>query len=86
VWTALYTYLQLQENVAGPYNYTGGWDFYKRVLSRFQQLSGTDAVSTDDKKLQTWVGLASDFGMGGCCRCSCISCDCRVQTSGFAFS
>lgn len=55
VWTALYTYLQLQENVAGPYNYTGGWDFYKRVLARYQVLSGTDAASTDDKKLQTWV-------------------------------
>jgi hypothetical protein len=58
VWTALHTYLQLQENIAGPFNYTGGWDFYKRLLARYQVLAGTDAVSTDDKKLQTWVSLS----------------------------
>lgn len=60
VWTALYTYLQLQENMA-PGNYTAGWEFYKRVLTRYQQIQGTAAVGTDDLKIQTWIKETSNI-------------------------
>lgn len=35
-WISLFTYMQLQEHVAGTFNSTGGWEFYKRVLARWE--------------------------------------------------
>jgi hypothetical protein len=53
--TGMYQLMQLQENAGGRLNYTAGWEFWSRVLTRMQVLEGTSAVATDDAKIQTWV-------------------------------
>lgn len=47
--------MQLQENAGGRLNYTGGWDFWSRFLTRMQVLQDTAAVANDDVKIQTWI-------------------------------
>lgn len=53
--TGMYQLMQLQENAGGRLNYTGGWEFWSRFLTRMQVLDGTAAVATDDAKIQTWI-------------------------------
>jgi hypothetical protein len=53
--TGIHQVMQLQENAGGRLNYTGGWQFWSRFLTRMQQLHGTSAVANDDVKIQTWI-------------------------------
>jgi len=55
----LYFLMQLQENAGERGNYTSGWEFYKRLLKRMQELQGTAAVANDNAKCNTWVLEAS---------------------------
>ena len=55
----LYFLMQLQENAGVRGNYSSGWEFYQRLLTRMQVLQGTAAVADDTSKCNTWVLEAS---------------------------
>jgi len=52
VWTALETYLQLQEHF--------GWDFYTNLFIKYREMSPESAPTDDQQRIDVWVVESSE--------------------------